>query len=154
MSHPSKPTNAADLVNLVASYLREDLRPSLGGRHKFLALVAANALSIVARELQLGLAADRRECDRLAHLFSRAGDLDSLNRDLCEALADGRMDEDTPELLPHLFASTMDRLAIDQPQYAAYRRELSEYPDGYTMRLGGGDSFGSHTAPQHRGAAQ
>lgn len=114
----------ADLLDLAVAYLRDDLRPTLEGRHRFLTLVAANALDIVTRELRLGPSAAHREAGRLRSLLAETGDRDALNRALCDALADGRFDESTPGLLDHLFATTMDRLAIDQPRYAAYRREL------------------------------
>lgn len=124
MTRTDTPIEGAELLDLAVSYLRDDLRPALEGRHRFLTLVAANALDIVARELRLGPSAARREGGRLEALLGKAGDRDALNEALCDALADGRLDESTPGLLEHLFATTMDRLAIDQPRYAAYRREL------------------------------
>ena len=30
---------------------------------------------------------------------------------------------DTPGLLPHLWQTTLDKLAVDQPGYDSYRRE-------------------------------
>lgn len=113
-----------DLLDLAIAYVRDDLRPDLEGRHRFLTLVAANALDILSRELRLGPAAADRELVRLETLLRRSGDRTQLNQALCDALAEGRFDEDTPGLLDHMFATTMDHLAIDQPRYAAYRREL------------------------------
>jgi hypothetical protein len=34
------------------------------------------------------------------------------------------MDLSTPGLPEHLWQTTMDKLAVDQPGYAAYKREL------------------------------
>lgn len=113
-----------DLLDLASAYLRDDLRPELQGRHRFLTLVAANVLDIAARELRLGPSAADRETQRLRVLLASGDERDALNEGLCDALASGRLDESTPGLLDHLFKTTMDRLAIDQPRYAAYRHEL------------------------------
>ncbi|MEY9725580.1 hypothetical protein ABIA07_001481 [Bradyrhizobium yuanmingense] len=47
-----------------------------------------------------------------------------LNRVLAHRIASGEMDLATPGLAEHLWATTMDKLAVDQPNYASYKREL------------------------------
>ena len=52
------------------------------------------------------------------------GPLGELNRALAERIATGEVDLQTPGLATHLWQTTMDKLAVDQPNYASYRREL------------------------------
>lgn len=120
------PAGAAGMLDLAAAYLRNELHPDLEGRHRFFTLVAANVLDILSREIRLRPAAELRETERLKRLLGRSGDRQALNHALRDALAEGGLDESSPGLLEHLFATTMDNLAIDQPRYAAYRRELAK----------------------------
>jgi len=48
-----------------------------------------------------------------------------LNRALADRIARGEADLQTPGLSDHLWQTTMDKLVVDQPNYASYRRELS-----------------------------
>jgi hypothetical protein len=54
------------------------------------------------------------------------GTLGELNRALAERIAKGEADLLTPGLADHLWQTTMAKLAVDQPNYAAYKRELGE----------------------------
>jgi hypothetical protein len=54
------------------------------------------------------------------------GSLLELNRVLAGKIARGEMDLQTPGLFEHLWQTTMDKLAVDQPNYASYRRELGQ----------------------------
>jgi Domain of unknown function (DUF6285) len=54
------------------------------------------------------------------------GSLLELNRALSETIARGEADLTTPGLSEHLWQTTMDKLAVDQPNYASYRRELGK----------------------------
>ena len=42
------------------------------------------------------------------------------------AVRNGAIDAQNPALRAHLWASTLDKLAIDQPAYAPYRRALQQ----------------------------
>lgn len=53
------------------------------------------------------------------------GSVTELNRALAERIAKGEADLATPGLAGHLWQTTMDKLAVDQPNYASYKRELS-----------------------------
>jgi hypothetical protein len=106
--------------------LRHELVPILEGRGAFQARVAANALDIIVRELDLSSSANRAELARLERLLDKTGDLDTLNRQLCRAIAAGELTLSTPGLADHLWRTTLDKLAIDQPDYATYRRVLEE----------------------------
>ena len=52
------------------------------------------------------------------------GSLLDLNRALAEKIAKGEADLQMPGLAEHLWQTTMDKLAVDQPNYASYKREL------------------------------
>jgi hypothetical protein len=113
---------AAELIDAVSEFLNRDLGPTLTGRLAFHARVAANVLAIVRRELTLGPQADRADAARLAALLGTRGDAPTLNEELCRRIAAGEIAPDDPALIEHLWATTLDTLAIDQPGYATYRR--------------------------------
>ena len=113
----------ADLVSLVADFLRAEIMPVTKGAQNFQLRVAINALDLAARETRDAAASDAAEHERLAALLGRDGDLEPLNRALCERIASGAMTLETSGLADHLWATTMTKLAVDQPNYASYRRE-------------------------------
>jgi hypothetical protein len=118
-----------DLLAAVAIYLREQALPQLPGHAAYLARVAANALDIVRRQLQQAPAAEAAEAQRLRALLQRDGPLDALNRQLCERIASGEIGLHTPGLAEHLWQTTLDTLAVDQPGYDSYRRESAAVPE-------------------------
>ena len=63
--------------------------------------------------------------ERLRALLGIDGSVTDLNRTLADRIARGELDLATPGLAEHLWATTMDKLAVDQPSYASYKRELS-----------------------------
>ena len=117
---------AVEIVDIVAEFIRVHAIPQLKGHAAFHALVAANALDIVKRELQIAPKAESEELVRLKTLLGHDGTLDALNRELCQKIEDGELTLETPGLADHLWAITMTKLAIDQPKYSGYRRALEE----------------------------
>ena len=115
-----------EMLTAVAALLRETVMPQLSGHTAFLVRVAANALDLVRRQVELEPAADAAELDRLRRLLARNGELLELNQALCAAIEAGDMGLATPGLAEHLWATTLEKLAIDQPSYAPYRREVGE----------------------------
>ncbi len=113
----------AELVNAVADFLRNDVAPKLSGHTAFKLRVGLNALDLVARQLTLEASGDAAELERLSKLLGKAGSLEDLNRLLSARIASGEVGFDTPGLTEHVWQTTMDKLAIDQPKYASYRRE-------------------------------
>jgi len=109
------------ILDAVAALLRDVLLPQLQGHAAFQARVAANAVDLVAREMRLGAAAEGASLQRLRALLGHDGTPAALEAQLAAAIADGRLNESTPGLLEHLWAITLDKLAIDQPSYAPYR---------------------------------
>jgi Domain of unknown function (DUF6285) len=113
-----------ELTNAVADFLRNDITPMITGHNAFKLRVAINALDLVTRQLTLEQGSDTAEAARLAQLLGAEGSLIELNRMLADKIAKGEVDLQTLGLAKHLWQSTMDKLAVDQPNYASYRREL------------------------------
>lgn len=105
-----------EILDAVTRFLG-GLAAAPAGRDAYMTRVAANALSIVRRELTLAARADREEVERLRTLIGQDGGLEALDAALCEALRAGRLDEMTPGLLEHLKRSALARVEIDQPRY-------------------------------------
>ncbi|WIG49862.1 MAG: hypothetical protein OJF48_000779 [Afipia sp.] len=112
-----------ELINAVAEFLRADVAPQLSGHAAFKLRVGLNALDLVARQLTLEASGDAAELERLSKLLGTSGSLEELNRLLSARIASGEVSFDTPGLTEHVWQTTLDKLAIDQPNYASYRRE-------------------------------
>ena len=131
------------LLAEVARFLRDEAGPALAGAgHAALAYqarVAANMAEIAARQAQLAAPAEAAEHQRLLALLGGLGglapsaavaaaaadastdQLSDLNRRLAEAIADGSLSAQAPGLVEHLWQSTLDKLAVDQPGYDGLR---------------------------------
>lgn len=119
---------AADLLDSVEAFLTNEVLPALAGRQRFHALVSANVVRIVAREIRLGPAADREELCALWTLLGREGEppadgepqalLHELNAELCERVERGDADEGEfrKRVEAHLVASVTSKLRIDNPE--------------------------------------
>jgi hypothetical protein len=115
-----------ELIKAVADFLRNDIASVVSGHNAFKLRVSINALDLVMRQLKLEDASDAAELARLSGLLGRQGSLDELSRELADRIAKGEVDLQTPGLSEHLWQTTMDKLAVDQPNYAAYQRESDE----------------------------
>jgi hypothetical protein len=115
-----------ELIKAVTDFLRDDIAPGVTGHAAFKLRVAINALDLVTRQLALASPGEAAEAARLSQLLGRQGTLGELNGLLAEQIASGEMDLHTPGLAEHLWQTTMDKLAVDQPNYASYRRELEQ----------------------------
>jgi hypothetical protein len=115
-----------ELIKAVADFLRNDIAPMIEGHNAFKLRVGINALDLVTRQLTLEPDSDAAETVRLSKLLGVQGSLGELNRALADRIAKGEADLETPGLADHLWQTTMDKLAVDQPNYASYRRELRE----------------------------
>ena len=113
-----------ELIKAVADFLRNEIAPAIKGHNSFKLRVGINALDLVTRQLALAEVGDATEAARLKALLDTDGTLMELNRALSEKIASGEVDLKTPGLPEHLWQTTMDKLAVDQPNYASYKREL------------------------------
>lgn len=105
-----RPT-AAELVAAVAEFLEGEVRATTSGAVNFHALVAANALRMVERELLADSAAGPHAA--LAALGCADED------ELAAAIRAGELDGRESEVLTSLRAVVRLRLAVSHPGYAA-----------------------------------
>ena len=114
-----------ELTKAVADFLRNEITPIISGHNAFKLRVAINILDLVIRQLTLEEDSDAREVERLTRLLGMKGTVMELNRVLAERIAKGELDLRTSGLAAHLWQTTMEKLAVDQPNYASYKRELA-----------------------------
>jgi hypothetical protein len=113
---------AADLIAIAREAILAEIAPSLPEAKRYVALMAANALAIAARDL--APPADGAEAARLASLLGERETADTPEslREATAALAgrirEGRFDEGEARsrLLAHLSAVTRARLAVSNPK--------------------------------------
>jgi hypothetical protein len=116
-----------DLLDAVIAFLRDVATPELRGAAAYHARVAANALEIARRDIDRSASTNDAELASLQALLGVQGEsLAALNRLLCERIAEGALGLDSPGLVDHLWRITLDKLAVDQPGYAAYRRIVNQ----------------------------
>jgi len=111
-----------ELVEAVRDFIEQKAMPELKGHTAFHARVAANALSIVSRELEQGPHSAVGERERLRMLLGRDGTLEDLNRELCKRIRASDFTLATPGLADHLTITTREKVAIDQPNYSGLKR--------------------------------
>jgi hypothetical protein len=115
-----------ELIKAVADFLRKEIVPEIEGHNAFKLRVGINALDLVTRQLELQSVSDAAEAARLKELIGKDGPLDELNRELSSRIASGEADLQTPGLAEHLWQTTLAKLAVDQPNYASYKREAGK----------------------------
>jgi hypothetical protein len=115
-----------EILTRVANFLKGPAVRESGPHISFQIRVAANAIEICQRQLTLAPKAEAEELARLRALLSLDGDLPTLNRELARRIRDGELTLETPGLSEHLWATTLAKLAVDQPTYGGYRAALAE----------------------------
>jgi|SRR5215472_12372817 len=116
----------SELIGAVAAFLKNVVAPETQGALSFNARVAANALEMMKRELDTAPAEDTAELARLKGLLGMDGSLFDLNVELSRRIEAGEIDLSTTGLKDHLWATTLAKLAVDQPTYGGYRAALAE----------------------------
>lgn len=104
------------LIAVARKALDEGLTPGFPQK------VAANALGIAGRELELGPRFAEEEMRRLMALVGQQGDLVARNRRLAEDIRNGAIALDDEALTAHLIRTSVEKLAVDQPDYPAFRQ--------------------------------
>lgn len=115
-----------ELIKAVADFLRNEIAPAIKGHNAFKLRVGINALDLVTRQLELAQAGEIAEAERLRQLLGKDASLIDLNVELSEKIASGELGLQTPGLADHLWQTTLDKLAVDQPNYASYKREIGQ----------------------------
>lgn len=123
---------AVELVEAVARFLGDEVVPILADqRMRFRILIAANVLSVVARELAAGEALLLAEWQRLATLLDqpdhepppRAKDLHAavelLNRELCRRIRAGEADIGPwhDAVFTHVQMTVVEKLQVTNPRF-------------------------------------
>jgi hypothetical protein len=108
---PHDVPDARELVEAVRDYLADDLGLRAEGRDRFLLRVAANALSIAARELAAMPEDSDTHAERLA-MFDVASE-----QKLSDLIRSGGLDDRRPELAAALWETTLSKLAVANPNY-------------------------------------
>lgn len=121
--HPT----ANELVDAVAHFLGTELAPTLKDpRQKFRVLVAANVLSIVSRELQMGDALLHAEWQRLNALMGDdapnenfAQEVEVMTRVLCVRIRAGDADDGEfhDAVFSHVEQTVIEKLQVSNPKY-------------------------------------
>ena len=114
-----------ELTRAVTDFLRKEIAPMVSGHNAFRLRVAVNILDLVIRQWTLEEDSDAREVERLTRLLGMTGSVMELNRVLAERIARDEINLATSGLAEHLWQTTMDKLAVDQPNYASYKQELA-----------------------------
>jgi hypothetical protein len=115
--------SSIELLQSVIEFIRDTAMPELGAPARFNARIACNLLQIAQREIEQAPAAQAAELARLRLLLDRTdSELPELNAELCARISDGKSALPTEGLLDHLWATTLDKLAVDQPDYSSYGR--------------------------------
>ncbi len=113
-----------ELVQSVREMLEQQLLPALEDKALiYQCRVSINILKIVERELSSGAAMLQAEQERLAALLGEngeQGELDAMNEQLVQRIRAGEFDQMPAELLAHFLATTLDKMAIDNPGYSTY----------------------------------
>lgn len=104
--------DAEELLMSVRDYLSDDLGPRAEGRDRWMLRIAANALTIAAREVRSAPQDRAAHTERLRSLGA------SSEQELAEAIRNGRLDDRRSELAEALWATTLDKLAVANPSYA------------------------------------
>ena len=115
-----------EILTRVANFLKGPATRESGPHISFQLRVAANAVEICQRQLTLAPKAEAEELARLRVLLHADGDLPTLNRELARRIREGELTLETPGLAEHLWATTLAKLAVDQPTYSGYRAALAE----------------------------
>lgn len=125
--------SARELIDAVAQFLNAEVVPAANDpRLKFRALVAANVLGIVSRELEAGEEQMRAEWHRLNALMGGDApaedvrdEVDVMTRALCVRIREGKADrgELHDAVFAHVERTVIEKLQIANPRYLAKQRE-------------------------------
>ena len=111
MAEPHDVPTMAEMVEAIREWLERDVMASGEARLRFHGRVAANMLSMVERELDLGPAQAAAHAARLAALG--VGD----DRELASAIRSGALDDRLDEVRAAVRASVIAKLEVANPRY-------------------------------------
>lgn len=112
-----KPT-ALEILAAVAEYRAGSSENSTSFEDR----VADAAEELATRETNEAPRIHAMEHSRLVALLQTDDDLQQLNTLLCRRISNGELTLNTPGLSDHLWQTTLEKVAVDQPGFALYRR--------------------------------
>ena len=119
----NNPPSKEELITSIIEFIENDIIDELIGQKRFHAHVAKNSLQIVLRQLKVEEKNNQSEKSRLKEILKIDKDLNEMNKILCQKIDNEKIDINNNDLIDHLFKTTMEKLSIDQPNYAAYLDE-------------------------------
>ena len=118
-------TEGVELLEAVRQFLRQEVLPELDGFKAYNTRVAANALGIVAREMQLG--AGLAELDaQIAATLGLDAQAGAITQQISLALRDGTLVADK-RVLSYLKQRTLLAIAIDNPKYSGLQQAREQW---------------------------
>lgn len=119
---PTDRPTAVEILQAIDGFLQDKVTPQLDAHSQFHLKVTRNLLGLLQREWQQRDDFRQQELQRLhALLDNDSDDLETLNRELCEAIRTRTLGMDNSALQQHLQATARAKLAIDNPRYLAGR---------------------------------
>lgn len=113
-----RPT-APELLDSVAEYLFDELRPEVPREQRFKVLVAANVCAVVAREIRAGEDLDGKDLELFNELLGEEqSDVRAAAAELSRRLRAGELDDRIDEIAPRLEEHVRRKLSIARPGYA------------------------------------
>jgi hypothetical protein len=120
-------TDSVELLEAVRQFLREEVLPELDGFKAYNTRVAANALGIVAREIQLGEGIAQLDAE-IATALGLDPQSGPVTRQIALALRDGALQPDS-RLLTYLRQRSMRQIEIDNPKYSGLQQGRALWED-------------------------
>ncbi len=116
-----RPTHT-EILEAIEALLDREIKPRLEGELGYQVRIAISLLRTLRRELPATPALEALEATASAELMPDLAPTSAkqANAELCARIRDGRIPADDRTLLAHLRASTLAKIAIDQPRYASY----------------------------------
>ncbi len=121
---PTDRPDKHEILEAVRSLLDRDVKPHVTGEVGYHVRIAINLLRILERELALAPRLEEVEREGMALLLADLREDERSAAELCARIRDGRVAYDDPRLRAHLRATTLAKLAIDQPKYPSYLEVL------------------------------
>jgi len=104
-----------DLLDIARDVLREDLIPALPENKRYPALMIANAMAIVMRQMETGEQGETDEQKLVGDLLGEDGSLEHLNKSLATRIRNGQADD--VRVWQALQSVAVGKVAESNPRY-------------------------------------
>jgi hypothetical protein len=121
-------TESVELLAAVRTFLREEVFPEMAGFKGYNVRVAANALGIVARELEMGAGLVALD-EQIAATFGLDLQAGPITRQIALALRDGTLVADG-KVLHYLRKRSLLAISIDNPKYSGLQQARARWEEG------------------------